>query len=198
MSINSITFAVEEIVYQRNIELVGHFKDFLNENTSLHEDDLATLMKDFSDKYIKKPVIAKENTKKKTAKKDPSDDGEKTKRVSAYNKFLGKMMTMKMSMKEAQAKWAEWKTQNPTIAKDSQQLLDKWLAENEDSSNTHASASSEVVTKVKNPVYSVDEEQESDQDDVPEPDSDEEEEDDDFPPPPTSKQQRKPVPNKKK
>lgn len=135
--------------------MVGHFKEFLVENTSIGEDDWADLLKNFAEKFVKKPVAVKEKKKKATLKKTATDvaaDGEKPKkRINAYNIFMGKIMSKKVTMKDAQVQWKAWKEKNPDIAKDSQKLLDKWVLENETSDSRSSSGSSDE-TDIPKPV----------------------------------------------
>jgi hypothetical protein len=143
----AVNNAIEELVYKSSMDLLGQFKEFLLEKTDISNEQLTEMISEFADKHVA-PV---KKTKKKVAvKKTSSSDAteDKPKRVSAYNIFLGKLMATKMKMVDAQAKWAEWKVQNPTL-KTSQALLDKWLESGESS---QVVATTTTVPVKKKPV----------------------------------------------
>lgn len=133
MALNNINNAINKLVVDIRLDVVGKVTDFLKEKLEMSEEDLTELIEEFKNTLDLKVKELKVSKKDKEADEKP-----KKKRVAgAYNLFLGEQIKQfkindpeskesKKFMSMAQQAWKDLKAKYPDHEKDSAKLFELW------------------------------------------------------------------------
>lgn len=133
MALNNINNAINKLVVDTRLDVVGKVTDFLKEKLEMSEEDLTELIEEFKNTLDLKVKELKVSKKDKEADEKP-----KKKRVAgAYNLFLGEQIKQfkindpeskesKKFMSMAQQAWKDLKAKYPDHEKDSAKLFELW------------------------------------------------------------------------
>lgn len=133
MALNNINNAINKLVVDTRLDVVGKMTDFLKEKLEMSEEDLNELIEEF------KNTLDLKVKELKVPKKDKDgDEKPKKKRVAgAYNLFLGEQIKQfkkddpeskesKKFMSMAQKAWKDLKEKYPEMATESAKLFEQW------------------------------------------------------------------------